>query len=290
MGLRAKFNISILAAFLIGLGLVAAFTWKVIRDNARIEVIHEARLIAAEAAAIRRYTVVEVRPLLANQSRTRFLPHTVPAFAAATTQRDFTAAFPDYTYKEAALNPTNPANRATAVEKAIIDDLRREGAPDTVITTRDSPTGPILSISRPLRIESNDCLTCHSTPAAAPVAMVDVYGPDNGFGWTLNEVIGAQIVSVPMQVALNRANDTFFQFIGGASLIFAGVLALLNLLLHFVVIRPIRAMSDLASAISTGDLSGDEFPAKGKDEIASLAQSFNRMRRSLVSAMKLLDS
>jgi HAMP domain-containing protein len=290
MGLRAKFNISILAAFLIGLGLVAAFSWKVIRDNARTEVIHEARLIAAEAAAIRRYTVVEVRPLLANQSRTRFLPHTVPAFAAATTQRDFTAAFPDYTYKEAALNPTNPANRATAVEKAIIEDFRREGAPDTVITTRDSAAGPILSISRPLRIESKDCLTCHSTPAAAPAAMVDVYGPDNGFGWNLNEVIGAQIVSVPMQVSLNRANDTFFQFIGGASLIFAGVLALLNLLLHFVVIRPIRAMSDLASAISTGDLSGEEFAAKGKDEIASLAQSFNRMRRSLVSAMKLLDS
>jgi hypothetical protein len=97
MGLRAKFNLIILGAFLIGLGLVAAFSWSVIQENARVEVIHEARMITAEASAVRRYTVVEVRPLLANQSRTRFLPHTVPAFAATTTQRHFTAAFPDYT-------------------------------------------------------------------------------------------------------------------------------------------------------------------------------------------------
>jgi HAMP domain-containing protein len=144
-----------------------------------------------------------------------------------------------------------------------------------------------LSVSRPLKVDSKDCLVCHSTPNVAPAVMIDVYGSENGFGWNLNEVIGAQIVSVPMQVALDRANSTFFKFIGGATLIFALVLAMLNLLLHFVVIRPIRAMSALASDISTGDLSGDEFPVKGKDEIASLAQSFNRMRRSLVSAMNL---
>lgn len=290
MGLRGKFNISILLAFLIGLGSVAAFSWQVIRDNARTEVIHEARLITAEAAAIRRYTVVELRPLLASQTRTRFLPHTVPAFAAATTQRDLTRAFPDYSYKEAALNPTNPANRATAAEKEIIDGFRKDTKQDTVITTRETPSGPVLSIARPLRIESQDCLACHSTPTVAPAAMVDIYGTENGFGWNLNEVIGAQIVSVPMQVALSRANDTFLKFILGASLIFAVVMALLNLLLHFVVIRPIRAMSNLASDISTGDLGGKEFQVKGRDEIASLAQSFNRMRRSLISAMKMLES
>ena len=290
MGLRSKFNIIILLAFLIGLGLVAAFSWQVIRDNARSEVIHEAQLITAEATAIRRYTVVEVRPLLANQSRTRFLPHTVPAFAAATVQRDFAKAFPDYTYKEAALNPTNPANKATPAEAKIIDVFRQDAARDVIITTRDTPAGPVLSIAHPLKIESKDCLACHSVPEVAPAAMVDVYGKDNGFGWNLNEVIGAQIVSVPMQVALDRANDTFIHFIAGASLIFAVVLLLLNLLLHFVVIRPIRAMSDLASAISTGEATDAEFKVKGRDEIASLAESFNRMRRSLVTAMKLLDN
>jgi len=31
-----------------------------------------------------------------------------------------------------------------------------------------------------------------------------------------------------------------------------------------------------------------EFPVSGKDEIAELSQSFNRMARSLVEAMKML--
>ncbi len=291
MGLRGKFNLSLLVVFLIGIGLVGAFSWRVISENARSEVINEAQLITAEAISVRGYTVNEIQPLLAEQSKTRFLPHTIPAFAATSTQRDFTKAFPDYTYKEAALNPTNPGHRATAEEAVIIEQFRKDPTQKTIITTRETPAGPVLSVSRPLQITNKACLSCHSVPGAAPASMIDVYGPSNGFGWTLNEVIGAQIVSVPMQVALTRANTLFFSFMGGLTAIFAVVIILLNILLHFAVIRPIRAMSALATEISAGDGSdAPEFSVNGKDEIASLSQSFNRMRRSLVSAMTLLES
>ena len=73
------------------------------------------------------------------QGRTRFLPHTIPAFAAASTQRDLGKTFPGYSYKEAALNPTNPANRATPEEKTIIERFRSGKAQDLVISTRDPP-------------------------------------------------------------------------------------------------------------------------------------------------------
>ena len=46
-----------------------------------------------------------------------------------------------------------------------------------------------------------------SAPGAAPASMVAQYGPANGFGWQLNEVIGAQIVSVPLGVPLERVID-----------------------------------------------------------------------------------
>jgi protein-histidine pros-kinase len=45
----------------------------------------------------------------------------------------------------------------------------------------------------------------------------------------------------------------------------------------------------MADAVSLGDFSEPEFPEKGRDQIARLAQSFNRMRRSLVKAMQLLE-
>ncbi len=290
MGLRAKFNLALLAAFLVSLGLASALSWPLIRNGARDEVITEARLIAAEAEAIRAYTVTEIAPLLAAQSATRFLPHTIPAFAAVTTQRAFSRRFPNYTYRESALNPTNPADLATPEEAEVINGFRADAALKTIIITRETPAGPILSIAAPTRIESKDCLVCHATPQAAPVSMIDIYGPRNGFGWTLNEVIGAQIVSVPMEVALRRANTTFITFLAGIAVVFGAALLLLNIMLHYLVIRPIRAIAGRATEVSTGG--GGEIAAievKGHDEIASLAQSFNRMGRSLTTAMKMLD-
>jgi protein-histidine pros-kinase len=49
-------------------------------------------------------------------------------------------------------------------------------------------------------------------------------------------------------------------------------------------------MSAIAGEVSLGSEDAPEFPDKGSDEIASLAQSFNRMRRSLTNAMRMLDT
>ncbi len=290
MGLKAKFNLAMLAAFLVGLGLAAVLSWRIVHDNARREVLQQAAVMMAQASAIRDYTAKEIEPLLADQTKVRFLPHTVPSWAAQTNLRALAAQFPDYSYKEAALNPTNPADRATDWESGIIAEFVRNPSLRDFVSTRDSPAGPILSISRPIRITDKDCLTCHSTPSAAPASMIDLYGSANGFGWKLNDVIGAQIVSVPMQVALDRANEAFKVYLLALVAVFAVTIVLLNLLLHFVIVTPIRRMSEIASAVSLGDMDAPEFAERGRDEIASLAGSFNRMRRSLANAMKLLES
>ena len=46
----------------------------------------------------------------------------------------------------------------------------------------------------------------------------------------------------------------------------------------------------MADQVSTGNLDAPELPVKGKDEISVLAGSFNRMRLSLVKALKLLET
>ena len=70
--------------------------------------------------------------------------------------------------------------------------------------------------------------------------------------------------------------------------VFLIIWLMLNVLLHFVVIRPIRQMATKADTISKGNIDVPEFDVKGKDEVASMAMSFNRMHRSLASAFKLL--
>jgi HAMP domain-containing protein len=290
MGLRAKFNLILLLIFVAGFGLAAAVSYRTSRDNARREVLEEANIMIAQAKAVRDYTTKEIDPLLAAQLQQRFLPHTVPFWAAQTVMREVSTVFPNYTYKEAALNPTNPADRPTDWQTGIIAEFQHNPTLKEFISTRETPTGPILSLSRPIRITDKDCLSCHSTPAAAPPTMIDLYGSANGFGWKLNDVIGAQIVSVPMRVALARATRVFTTYLIGLGGVFVITMLLLNVALHFLIIRPIRGMSAIAEAVSLGDNDAPEFAARGRDEIASLAQSFNRMRRSLVNALRILET
>jgi protein-histidine pros-kinase len=47
-------------------------------------------------------------------------------------------------------------------------------------------------------------------------------------------------------------------------------------------------MARAADAISTGNMALLDLPANGKDEVATLARAFNRLRRSVEKAMKMI--
>jgi len=289
MSLKTKFNLAMLAAFLVGLALATLLLYQVTNADARREVLREASIILNAAAASRVYTVEEIKPLLEEQSKLRFLPHTVPSWAAQTNMRTLQKELPNYSYKEASLNPTNPADRATDWEADIINEFARNPTLKEFVSTRESALGPTLSFSRPIRLKDPACLTCHSVPAAAPTTMLDLYGSANGFGWKLNEVVGVQVVTVPLQVALDRAATTLKLYLGGLTAVFLVMILLLNILLTTMIVRPVRRMSVVADEISNGNMQAPEIEPRGRDEIASLGASFNRMRRSLENAMKMLE-
>lgn len=290
MGLRAKFNLVLTLAFALGIGLAAFLSHRIVNENAREEVLQNARIMVESALAIRGYTVKEIRPLLTLQLKRQFLPQSVSSYAAQQNFRALHERFPEYTYKEAALNPTNLNDRATDWEADIINEFRNNAERSELIVERDTPTGRVLTLARPIRITDAGCLVCHSTPDAAPATMRALYGDNNGFGWKLDETIGAQVVSVPMAVPLARANQIFQVFIGGLVAIFALLLVLLNILLHVTVIRRIGRIADMADRVSLGEEGVPELDASGRDEISRLATSFTRMRRSLDNAMKMLGA
>lgn len=275
---------------LTGIGLAALFSHQLLQQNARDEVVENARFMMESAIAVRGYTVSEVKPLLALQQKRQFIKQSVPAYAANQYISKLQKSHPEYSYREATLNPTNPINRAIAWEADIINWFRGHDTEKELIGERETPTGPMLYMSRPIQISNPNCLSCHSTPAEAPQTLIDTYGTANGFGWKLNEVVGAQIVSVPMSLPLQRAESTFYTFLGLITGVFILVIALLNILLHFIVIKPILTISKQADSVSMGNLEVDELNIKGKDEIASVGQSFNRMHRSLINAFNMLDS
>src|SRR5256885_17081738 len=153
---------------------------------------------------------------------------------------------------------------------------------------RMTPLGKSLFLARPMRA-AKSCLECHATPGEAPQDMVKLYGPANGFGWRENEIIAAQIVSVPVTLPVQLANGSFRRLL--ASLLSAAFLTLLvlDVLLYFTVVRPVSRFARRADEISRGQMDVPELPVKGRDEVSILAASFNRMHRSLAAAMKMLE-
>lgn len=289
MSLRLKFNLVLLGGLMVGIGLVGLLSYRLIFESARSQVLSEAALMAVQADAISSYTAEEVAPLITNQFARRFLPQSVPAWAAQTNFRTVQKSMPDYSYRTVVLNPTNPADLAADWQRDVIAALGKDRAMEQVVTERDSPAGPILSMSRPIVISDPGCLSCHSTPDAAPASMIDLYGAKNGFGWKLNEVLGARIVSVPMAVPLARAWSTFTGVIIWLVAVFAVMMILLNVLLQVVIIRPVRVISASANEVSLGNMDAPEIAVRGRDEIAVLGESFNRMRRSLANALRMLE-
>lgn len=289
MSLTAKFNLVLFAVFSLGLAVTGFLSYSILQSNARNEVVERAGLMMESALAVRGYTIDEIRPLLADKMRKEFLPQTVPAYAATQSFNKMREKHPDYAYKEATLNPTNPQNRPVAWEEDIIKEFRKHADHGEIIGIRPTPTGDSLYLARPIQIKNQSCLICHSTVDVAPKTMLARYGNANGFGWKLNEVVGAQIVSVPMSVPFEVARQTFATFMVSLFMIFAALIVILNLMLRVIVINPVTRMSQIADQVSKGDLEAAELSETGRDEISVLAASFNRMRRSLVKAMKMLE-
>lgn len=290
MGLRLKFNLVLLVVFLAGFGVAGYISHDLLFRHAREQVLAEARLVMEAALAIRGYTVSQVHPHLDPIMHEQFLPQTVPAYAATETLAELRKKYPNYNYKEATLNPTNPRDRASDWEVDLVQNFRNRPDSKEITGQRDTPTGRSLYVAHPIRIETAACLPCHSTPGVAPPSMIKVYGNANGFGWKLNEVVGAQVVSVPMSVPLENANQAFRTFMVSLAGVFGAVFVVLNLMLSSLIIGPVSRMSAAADKISTGDFDQPEFPEEGKDEVAVLANAFNRMRRSLEKAMQMIDS
>ena len=291
MKLLAKFNILLLIIFGLGLALIALNARSFLQRQATEQVKHEAQLLAASASATREYTAQYVSPLIERTSEhsSNFLPQDIPFFATTTTFADVRKSYPDYAYKEAALNPTNPRDRATDWEADLIDGFRNDPSHAQFDGVRDTPAGKTFYFALPIRAEDG-CLQCHSQPGVAPHAMIKHYGARNGFGWLPHEIVGAQIISVPMSVPEQLAARGFRELMVNLAAIFLLAILLIDCGLYLIVIRPLRRISAAADRISTGDVELETLPADGRDEISHVTQSFNRMHISLKKALELLNN
>jgi HAMP domain-containing protein len=291
MRLLVKFNLILILVFGSGMAAAAYFARDFLEQSAHEQVLQQARLMMGSASAMRTYTSKQVGPLL-QQHQTQvntFLAQTVPAYAATEAFNYLHGDYPDYMYKEATLNPTNLRDRAVDWESDVIQIFRTHPEQKEFSGERDTPSGRALFLAKPI-VAGGPCLECHNTWRQAPVALVRIYGKNNGFDWKMGDTVGAQIISVPMSVPLGIADRAFRSLMFSLVGVSLATLLLLDLAIVLIVIRPVTRLSKAADQISKGDLSVPELEVKGADEISQLAQSFNRMYLSLVKAIRMLES
>ena len=290
--LGPRFNVLLALVFIAGFALSGFALSHVLESRAKNEVTSKALVLIQTMNSVRDYTSTNIQPLLNPRLDTdpTFIAETVPAYAATEVFQRVRKGddYKDFFYKEATLDPTNLRDKADSFEADLVKQFREEANTKEISGFRDLPGGQIFYIARPLAVQKESCLRCHSTVDKAPKSQIATYGDQNGFGWKLNDIIAAQIISVPAEEVLNNARRSLLLIMAILLAVFLAIVAVINYLLKRSVIRPIRQMARTAEAVSMGEMA-TEFEQHSRDEIGTLAAAFNRMKSSLEISMNLLN-
>lgn len=197
MNFRLKVNLILFAVFLV-LALPAGwYVNSVVVKQSNEQVVKQAAILMESALAVRSYTIDLIKPTLDPMLEQKFLAQTVPAFAATETFERFRKKFPNFKYKEAVLDPTNPRDLADEQERAIIGRFVDDPALQETAGELYRNQSRFYYVARPIQIKNPACLACHDTPDRAPATMRQIYGDKGGFGWKYNQIVGAQIIFAP---------------------------------------------------------------------------------------------
>jgi HAMP domain-containing protein len=279
--IRRNLLIVFLIALVAGGGGFYLLLERAAMDNAE----QQAELMLSSALAVRGYTTKHILPNFQKLNDAVFHEETVPAFAAQTVFRSVSAGDSAYSYREAGLNPTAPSDRAGAFEVDLIRQFRNDANLKALRGVIDSGNQRLFYLARPMRIKDPNCLICHDTPARAPKVMLAKYGPNNGFGWHVGDIIAVQLLTVPVTQQFRSTVELVGILIGGLALIFALAYFALTAAMEATVAAPLSRLAQAAEQASRSTSTTPELPVVGAREIRMLSEAIQRLRISLVKAL-----
>lgn len=296
--LATKFTFILSVVFLTAIIISGIALSKALEHRAEDEINYRGQVLMEMVNAVRDYTDNNIGPLLIPHldNQTNFIAETVPSFSSREVFENFRkhSEYNNFLYKDATLNPTNLRDKADEFESSLVEKFRNEDSLGSTSGFRTMFGENLFYTARPLKIEKESCLRCHSTPEAAPKSLVETYGRDNGFGWNLNEVIGTQVIYIPAKQVMENAHQAFSLVIAIFLIIFTVVILFINTLLKHHVIKPIQPMAQLAQKISNDSIHADTKEeaveielqqiatvVKRQDELGQLGRLFQRMVREI---------
>jgi len=294
MRLETRFAGIIASCFVFGICTAGYISYRLEARQAREEVKQKADMVLETAMAVRAYTSEEVAVALqAMDDKGSFHAAQVPSFAAQSAMRRLAQKLPEYQYRESSLNPTNLNDRATDWEVGLLRAFQADPQRTELSGELGAGQDRQYYVARPIRMGSPACLYCHSTPEAAPRAMVARYGAGNGFGWRMGDVVGLQLVRVSTAPAEAKAFNSVVVTIGSITSVFVLAAAVMLLLLRRHVTSPLEALTRVALATSLDkplDKSQEDIPLPpGHGQFEELQRAIQRLKASMDHALRLIE-
>ncbi len=256
MGLRLKFNLVLCSVLLISWVVIFVLHRQQLLLKADLQTQQQAELIYQVAESVRSYNQQEVQPLL-QQLDAGFLPQSVGSYAASQVFRDSQLHLPKFNYKVAINDAGIPRYQANIWQQNIIKQFQTDRNLPVVTERLSDAQGPFFVYAKPI-IENS-------------------------------QVNGAKTVRINLAEQSHAIQVELKRFILMLALLFILAMIVLNLVMHVLVIKPLKKMANQAELISQGQAEVDEIEVHGQDEISQISQAFNRLQRSLKAAMSMLS-
>jgi PAS domain S-box-containing protein len=197
--LSVKFSATVILLLLVSLGGAA---WLLVEhQNQAIndQVLSRAKLVLDFGESCRQYTRDTLSPAV-HKAYGRKSPLVFEVDSSTVvvkgTFRALKERAPEYTLREAALNPLNLENLADAEEEQLIEHFRSDRSAHEVQAYRTRDGAEQFYVARPIVVEAK-CLYCHQSPETAPRELVATYKSEHGYGWEEGDVNSVLIVTVP---------------------------------------------------------------------------------------------
>jgi methyl-accepting chemotaxis protein len=179
-----------------------------------------------------------------------------------------------YSFRSPKMDPRNPTNAPTELEKQVLAELESKKLKEKVIIEKDQ-----IRYFKPIYLTA-DCLYCHGDPKGEK----DVTGGIKE-GWRVGEMHGAfEIISSLAETnkAVARARLSVLAWV-------AGILALIVLVSWYFlqknIVKPLTEANSFMAKVAGGDLTGT-IAIGARDEIGQMVENLNQMSRRLNDVIK----
>ncbi|KHK03438.1 c-type heme family protein [Desulfovibrio sp. TomC] len=203
--LKHRFMVG-LSVSMVALGVFFAVVISMnLRDQLVTDTEHKASLVLSQVEAMQAYVREVLRPVMYDRlpADDFVLEAMSTSFVTRKVMSDLNSRDDQFRYRRVAVGARNPDYEADPFERMTMERFAADPylARLEEITRRDGEE--VYMAARPVRFEDS-CLHCHGDPAKAPKALIVRYGDTRGFWRHEGELVGLDMVTMPVGGALGQ--------------------------------------------------------------------------------------